>query len=405
MANISSIPIELTQRIMIETLAASLAPGDAPLPLPEKFPLLFTQISTAWRNISLNTPQLWAAIKMDKDTKHVPAQVIVQWASRAETLPLTIVLDEWRQQRGAQLLSASMQFCGRWQYIHLRLDFDAFTALVAHNGSFPLLQNLMLSMTSRLDLRAFPDLSVETASPIWQQLTTLQMEVHDELEGLAALQRCINLQELHLALIVHRQTLPSMAPILLPALRFLDNMGMTILPFVTAPNLVHLGLWGPGFGPASEMEQLLHDLRELVTRSSCTITRLMFRFPPSVTTVQLQTLLEIMPSVVDLHIVVHFAKLQEISTVLRNNDVLPRLRILRLMYGPRQEASDSSFQPLVDLLQLRRQDAEGRVTLEEFYMNKDPQGHPDEPSVVPATVQAELLALGNQGLRVELDLV
>ncbi|KAK7064853.1 F-box domain-containing protein [Favolaschia claudopus] len=412
MAHITTIPIELTQRIMKQALAALIADTDAPpLPLPHEPPLLFTQVSTAWRDISLNMPELWAAIKIDDSVPTAPPQIITQWCTRAGVLPLTIELENNGRtdpQRSQQLLAASMAFCHRWEDIHLRIPFGTFQALVEYNGSYPLLRTLLLSMTSNvwegekiipmdapllrnLTLLESPDLTVDGA---WSQLTKLHLNVNDDLVGVTTtLQSCINLEELHFALMMHHEFSSSIPPFELPALRSLVTAGRTILPCITAPNLVRLDIWGPGFG--GEMEDLLVDLRAMVARSACSLNRFSFRIPPNITTVQLQNLLEVVPAVTDLRMTFHFVGLlAKFETVLQAKNVLSKLRTLRVLYGPKAE---ESYQPLLNVLNSRLQNVEGRAKLEEFHMDTH------RPVVLPLDVKNEMLALGNQGLRVEFE--
>ncbi|KAF7340257.1 hypothetical protein MVEN_01944500 [Mycena venus] len=174
------------------------------------------------------------------------------------------------------------------------------------------------------------------------------MTAHDELEGIPALQRCTNVVNLHFSLAVSEVSSPSVPPSLPPSPRHLatDGLGKTALPFVIVSSL---------------------------TRA-------------------FQAFLEAVPSVVDLKLTFHFANLMEnFSTVLQRNDVLPRLKTLPMMYSAMEE---ELFDPLLDAPRTRRERIEGRATLEVFYLDLTWS----RPAALPRTVREELLAYINEGM-------
>jgi hypothetical protein len=70
-------PAEVTRQIMLETLAASIAStGHFPRPVLQDSPLSFALVSQEWQNISLNTPELWQSIRVDRTTPMIPPQLV-----------------------------------------------------------------------------------------------------------------------------------------------------------------------------------------------------------------------------------------------------------------------------------------------------------------------------------------
>ncbi|KAJ7929564.1 hypothetical protein B0H13DRAFT_1564838, partial [Mycena leptocephala] len=88
---ILSVPPEITGIIFIHCLPSNPLPFRewAPWPSPHEAPLLLAQICRRWREICLDTPELWKSIAFG-DTKSVELQK--RWLSRARNQPLTLSL-------------------------------------------------------------------------------------------------------------------------------------------------------------------------------------------------------------------------------------------------------------------------------------------------------------------------
>jgi len=84
----SSIPSEILGEIFIACLP------QYPRPIITEAPLLFCRICTTWRQIALNTPQLWEFITLSqtKDVVKLP-QVAEKWFLLAGVLPLSLRFD------------------------------------------------------------------------------------------------------------------------------------------------------------------------------------------------------------------------------------------------------------------------------------------------------------------------
>ncbi|KAJ6569455.1 hypothetical protein B0H19DRAFT_1135529 [Mycena capillaripes] len=397
--SISTIPTEVTQQIMREILANSIASNDRlPLPRFAEPPLSLTRVSLEWRQICLQTVELWQSIRVDSSTPTVPAQVIALWAFRAGVLPINIELKTDDRERGTALLSECMELSHRLQNVNLALSLEPFSTLVAHDGAFPMLRKLSLSIDSnvfadditltirnapllrKVTLGDFPFLSVDTA---WNQLTTLDMTVHELEAGILALQNYSNLVDLQFALRDAGGSL-TIPPFTIPSLRSLVNSGESILPFLTVPNLVRLDIWGPGF---SDMDQFSQELQALIQRSACRLRTLTFRMPPPITAAQLETFLRAVPSIIDLQLVFHVHDaLMKIRTVLLSVGVLPALKTLRILYDVGNP--EASFNLLLGVLA-------GRPTLEAFHLRA-------RPGVLPPGVRERLLAFGGGGMQINI---
>ncbi|KAJ7455277.1 hypothetical protein B0H11DRAFT_2287650 [Mycena galericulata] len=398
--SILSFPPEITQHIM----AMALPSTGYPHPVTSEAPLIFTRVCRDWRNISLNTPELWQSIAVDMSTQTVHPEVVSLWGSRAGILPRNIRLVTLKDlERAEQLLEKSMESCERWQHIDLSLSHDSsFAALDSHHGPFPMLRSLSLSIVfdgdqtitirdapllRELTLRDHPFLTVDMA---WEQLTTLKITANIGKDGISLLQRCINLIELEFRLLDKPASL-TIPPVALPSLRSLVTQSQSVLPFLTVPNLTRLDI-----GSSGEIEELTASLRTLSERSQCPLECLSFPVPP-ISAAQLRDFLKaVPPSVVLLELGIYLPDQLGVTSALQAIDVLPRLKTL--LIGRRAEPGDT-HDDLLDTLRSRRQVIEGRATLEAFHLYNDP----GQPRVYfPDALRNELLALQEEGLHVHI---
>ncbi|KAJ7652146.1 hypothetical protein DFH06DRAFT_542744 [Mycena polygramma] len=220
---ILSIPMEITQIIMQDALAATIAnTGCFPRPFTWTPPLLFTRICKEWRDISLNTPELWQAIQVDdRSTPAVPPEVVSLWSSRAANRPRYIRLEHTSLdvgprvlRRAEALLKESMKSCEQWCDVRLVFPIQAFSALIARRGPFPMLRSLhicpkyAIHAALAIPIRDAPLLRTVTLDVIsllslktaWEQLSTLDITVHNPGSKFYALRRCSNLVNLRVTL-------------------------------------------------------------------------------------------------------------------------------------------------------------------------------------------------------------
>ncbi|KAJ6569440.1 hypothetical protein B0H19DRAFT_1066180 [Mycena capillaripes] len=398
-----SIPTEITQKIMQETLAASIAGTDHfPQPIRQDPPLCFTQICSGWRKISLNTPELWRAIRIDDDRSlsvpgELPPQVVSLWGSRAANRPRDIQLSTTDPDRAAALLAESMECCQRWRDISLMLPFQLFAALVAYHGPFPMLRALSLSLSQghgaltipvqnapllcKVILPHFSSISVDTA---WNQLTSLDITVNDAARGISVLQAYSNLTDLRFSLMDHR-------------------VNSFILPPVTFRSLRSLRMLWVHYG-TMDTERLATELPALLARSAGAyhLTQLSFHgMPLQVSTATLKRLLTAAGSVTDFQLTLN---LSNAMTALRDvlNDesdgdpVLPLLTTLRVWIA-HVELTEDLFEPLLETLRSRRVVGHGWSVLEVFYLELGSR------AMLPSVIRDRLLTFRDVGMHVVID--
>ncbi|KAJ6589951.1 hypothetical protein DFH09DRAFT_885567, partial [Mycena vulgaris] len=282
---ILSLPIEITQKIFREALPSTGPPSaDPPQPLSQQAPLLLTQICRDWRDIALDTPELWQSITVDSSSGPVSPLMVGLWMFRASNRPRDISFTTRDTERGTDFLEESMVYSHQWRDVELRLPMESFSDLVAYHGPFPILRSLSLSIGSQMfsevqtitvrdapllhevTLTDFPFLAADIA---WEQLTILKITTHVAAPAIFALQRCSNLVDLEFSLLVPGRDAESLAipPFVLPSLKTLLTAGKSLLPFITAPSLEQLDIWGPGF--SGDMDSLTESLDALLERSTC----------------------------------------------------------------------------------------------------------------------------------------
>lgn len=136
-----TIPPEITAEIFTHCLPNSLSPPDI-----DTAPLLLERICRDWRNIARGSPELWTSLKVDG--VHIPVGLIDTWLSRAQTLPLSLVLEvpdlEEVQQDIAPVIAAVEQYSGTWR--DLSLD-------IPHTQLYLFRSDLPLPQLERLTIR------------------------------------------------------------------------------------------------------------------------------------------------------------------------------------------------------------------------------------------------------------
>ncbi|KAF7341228.1 F-box domain-containing protein [Mycena venus] len=148
---------------------------------PEDPPLLLCQICSAWRQLALSTPQLWASLHIvvpSTPKNHRLTQTVASWLSRSGILPLSIslVISTSYSMFGAtdidqdlaKLLSLLAGMANRWQRVRMTPPaFGSFLPLAHLSAAdFPLLKSISVGASL-----FGSDLSAEP-SP-WQSLPFL----------------------------------------------------------------------------------------------------------------------------------------------------------------------------------------------------------------------------------------
>ncbi|KAJ6589947.1 hypothetical protein DFH09DRAFT_1358996 [Mycena vulgaris] len=412
---ILSLPPEITQRIFQASLPSTGAPNStAQQPLSQQAPLLLTQICSDWRDIALDTPELWQSIVVDRSTGYVNPAMVRLWMSRAKNHPRDISFATQDPKRGTEFLVESMEHSQQWRDVELCLPLESFSDLAAHHGPFPFLRSLSLSLGSEtynfslqtITIRGAPllremtltDLPFLAADIAWEQLTTLKMTAleSETLLAIPVVRRCSNLVKLEVT-IQGRHTSPD-PPFTLPSLTALLTAGDSIIPFITVPSLEQLDIRGPRF--LSDMEPLTDSLRALLERSACPLTCLSFRVPPMITTSALRAFLLVAAAVVKLDLtLLELCSRDGLSliAVLQTVDVLPQLTALHIT-----DVTADTFDPLLDTLRARRVPVAGRALLQSFSLFLPKPRRWEPARLLPDTIISELTALADDGLRIHI---
>ncbi|KAJ7094265.1 hypothetical protein C8R44DRAFT_749461 [Mycena epipterygia] len=354
---ILSIPMEIIQRIMV------LSNTGPPQPVPQQAPFVLSHVNRAFRDISLDTPELWQSTTVDStSTRSINPAIVGLFLSRAGSRPRDIAFTSENPEEGGKLLEEIMSCCQHWRDVQLRLPLESFSRLIAYRGPFPMLRSLSLSPTAlggtvdgirTIIIRDAPSLrEVTVLLTISHSGSRCRLGPVDDAKYDHA-QR--NLLDLKLAL--EDPSRPLTPPFTLPSLQSLLNVGKSILPFLTVPSLACLEIRGPGFS---------RDIQELTNEAA--------------------------PMVVDLQLWLRFPSgLKESATVLQEDNILPRLQTLRIIL----DAEVETFDPLLDTLRSRRQVIQGRATLEAFYLSGS--------SIPPPAVRTRLLAFENEDMHISMD--
>ncbi|KAJ7861811.1 hypothetical protein B0H14DRAFT_3615948 [Mycena olivaceomarginata] len=416
------LPAEITAKIFRHCLPAPTTVKSDPHKYPAwssryQAPLLLAQICRQWRNVCLDTSELWTSIAF-KEKGH--PELVDLWLSRARNRSLTIFL---RGPRARRLMPAILRYHSQWQDVCLDLPYRVLPLLSM--TAFPRLERLALSWALNNETEAFGPATprllliirnapllryanlnhVPNANLPFEQLTTLHFHYSpDILHTVAILQRSPNLLDLYWLdtggdLPV---TTPPPAPVKLALLRSLKIGDPRLLSLLTAPRLQRL-----------EMVRKIHKvidgaaanaLARLLRRSSCDLQFLVLSLQGKRTSAAaLERFLRAAGPVP--HLTLDQATIDIQMPALEGVDVLPGLKHLEIRDHVLQESYDHSrrslpslrdhYRALLKTLWWRQRNG----TLESFELFLCTA--PEAPlPVLPAELIAEFLALAEAGLRV-----
>ena len=302
-----------------------------PIPSHNQAPLLLTRISSYWRTLAINTPDLWSAfhINYNDPAEDIPATNL--WLARSTNRPLSLSLAiDFGEQSQQGIIDAFCRHSYRWK--HLRFDFrhlicPPMYSLDIAEGSIPELttfefhardiDNTNLSQIIRL-LRTAPNLRHVTwvddladtdmllQLPL-NQLTRLSLAMdHGILDYVQILDRCTNLQHIRItrSLLSSYQTYQTKSPPLflykLTSLNISYDL-TTVLDQLVLPALKHVKIFTVNDGMIDRYKRksyptLLHSshyshlqstselwnpspLISLIDRSTCDISTLSLSAP------------------------------------------------------------------------------------------------------------------------------
>ncbi|KAJ7722001.1 hypothetical protein B0H16DRAFT_1601387 [Mycena metata] len=259
---LSVFPPEITQRIFGHCLLPQYGPR-GPLvhrfgwsPSPREAPLLLAQICRQWRDICIESPNLWTSVGFDEKQ---PIEYLLTSLERAgDGVPLSLRIRA-SSSTAAIAMDLIIPYIHRWQRVHLILPVAELIRLHMHHC--PLLEQLTLSAfekeTSQLtnptliqsapllsyaDATNFPNLELPGRMNL---LTILRIRAWDASQAMATLRLCPNLLDLacdYRNPYPHSFILQPPEPFELASLRILKVTDDQMLPFLITPNLERLHL-------------------------------------------------------------------------------------------------------------------------------------------------------------------
>ena len=219
----SPISLLIPPEILTQIFFYCIPSDQFPIPSHNEAPLLLTRISSYWRTLAINTPDLWSAFHINyKDpAEDIPATNL--WLKRSTNRPLSLSLAiDFGEQSQQAILDALCRHSNRWK--HVRFDFrhlycPPMYSLDIAEDSIPQLSTFEfhardisrtnLSPVTRL-LRTAPKLREVTwvddladtdmvlELPL-NQLTRLSLAMdHGTLDYIQILNRCSNLQHIRI---------------------------------------------------------------------------------------------------------------------------------------------------------------------------------------------------------------
>ncbi|KAJ7678768.1 hypothetical protein B0H17DRAFT_1182293 [Mycena rosella] len=141
------LPFEISSEIFVQCL-----PSDRHAqPKPHKLPMLLLDICTAWTDIAVSTPALWAAIHIEFPRAEGFGQLLKEWLNRARNRPLSISLGG----RGVfddGVLTIVRGYAKQLNSLEAYAeDGDSLAALLHCMGSFSSLERLVIGGLSRIE--------------------------------------------------------------------------------------------------------------------------------------------------------------------------------------------------------------------------------------------------------------
>ncbi|KAJ7656792.1 hypothetical protein DFH06DRAFT_1328337 [Mycena polygramma] len=401
-----SLPPEIITQIFIECLP----PHGRVRPSPIAPPLSLAQTCGVWREIALDTRELWRSVDVafTKDfypnvKKHVPNNgalpTMEMWFSRAKGQPLSLTVRSMHNELPMPIITLIASVAAQIQTLELTGSSRDFDILVQHEVAFPRLQRLAavsrlehhsLSLLQRAPLLV--DLRLKAAPPslslLSPSLTILNIRQRMEFSTLLDIfQQCPCLSDLTVR-VYSPNHWEYPLPLILPHLRSLVING-TGLDFLTLPALRHLDL------------SYNSTLCAFIERSRCILEHLAIVLDEGDAESRLLEILEAVPSLTSLTIDTQ-RYLDSFAQVLeRYPALLPQLTTLRIS----GEYSDFDYITFIQLLRERRASLAGRARLTSVQLNLRSEYEFGENGWLPRSATTEFEKLVAQGLKVQVTCV
>ncbi|KAF7364473.1 F-box domain-containing protein [Mycena sanguinolenta] len=392
-----SLILEFPPELMLEIFKLSM-PSVPGRPSPLEAPLLLAQICRQWREICLDSPELWSSVEFYRPSSipNLASDLVDLWLSRAKSHPLQLSLEDkfMGHDPVPALLAITMRWASQWEVAHIKFPIAASKYL--RTTSFPLLRRLAVVINvshlegETITISNAPLLrSVEVTernwynirwsriSLPWAQLTELLFYTFaDVSDAVFALKECPSLTRLYCRIAYVPGSLPhyEMAGSLsLNHLRALSTP-IQLLPHLALPKLESLHITDP----AEARPLVAYVVEGLLARSFCILKSLQYDMYHHEGKMgdDLHDLLRVVPTILRLRI--NFSRGLAVSRIAEaiSSDSPPLVPDLRYLYSSldRGYAWNPAWGPYHDALcnALRWRSAQNALRSFDFQVNALP---------------------------------
>ncbi|KAJ7159457.1 hypothetical protein C8R46DRAFT_1194808 [Mycena filopes] len=404
---ILTIPVEITAEIFLRCVDWALISDQQPRYLSE--PLVLAGVCQQWRAVALNLEPIWSRFRIS--CGHIPKveTLLAWWLPRAGGRLLEVDLMDGR------VIAALIPHSSRWKSLSCTFRLGYPTGLTTMQGHMPHLGELHIAFARRQVLMHV--LSLFSEAPLlravhiagtafnlitlpWGQLTTLDLRLDATAMHAEILQRTPQLQVLHLERAGRQSVFPK--PVLtLHHLHTLElhcdlvgrNRADALLDALILPALRH-------FNIAMFPEELVRELQELLTRSSCSLASMSFRSSSMPLCRQLVLHKAILTSA-EIYITdmdwVPFELRDFFTKMHRSAGILPNLRTLSMSSA---WPVDLPYAAMAKMVASRQESKEGYARLESFQLTLPQLTPVDETaSVMFENATAQGCKIDIQGLK------
>ncbi|KAJ7045974.1 hypothetical protein C8F04DRAFT_455711 [Mycena alexandri] len=266
-------------------------------------PTNLSQICRKWREIALNTPLLWRAMVLPRNSDASFVQRTREtdlWLSRSGSCPLSIeivdpycfgtILDGWI----TEVFAGLNPHRARWEY--LKLHLVEIPRPLTFEEPMPLLRHLDLAIEEHTAFNSFVfgdtpllrsatlnDVAADTVILPWEQLTSLVLDRVYPRECLPVLQQTSTL--IHCKLFLVHERVADLPDVTLPHLESLtlvnsigDAVTLGYLQTLIVPALRELDVWEQSL-QLSYLQGPIDSLKSFISKSGCNLQKMTISGP------------------------------------------------------------------------------------------------------------------------------